>query len=171
MFHSDITMQLESIRILFHVITHSYDIYLLMQMVGLNFVIRVHKGYQERSCKSSDKVLGTSLSIFLPCISPTVLFLAMLCIPQTEFMCHVYNVFMLSYAKPQILPFVLQWTPRQWPGSAETWEVYWKVVGVNSYNAIHSKVFISSATKSLKQQYHETGVLKWVFITFSQRLE
>jgi len=28
-------MELESIRILFHVITHSYDIYLFIQMVGL----------------------------------------------------------------------------------------------------------------------------------------
>jgi len=28
-------MQLESIRILFHAITHSYDIYILIQMVGL----------------------------------------------------------------------------------------------------------------------------------------
>lgn len=35
MFHRDVTMELESIRILFHVITHSYDIYLFIQMVGL----------------------------------------------------------------------------------------------------------------------------------------
>ena len=35
LFHRDITMQLESIRILFHAITHSYDIYILIQMVGL----------------------------------------------------------------------------------------------------------------------------------------
>jgi len=36
---------------------------------------------------------------------------------------------------------------------------------------IHSKVFILSARKSLRQQYHETCVLKLVFITFCWSLK
>jgi hypothetical protein len=111
-------------------------------MVGL----KLFSGYtkdirKDLASQVTTKVLGTSWNIFLPCIPSTVLFLAMFCIPQTEFMCHVYNVFMLSHAKPQILPFARHWTPWQWPGSAETWEVYWKVVGVNSYNCNTFKSF------------------------------
>ena len=109
MSHRDITIQLHSFRIMLHVITHSYDIYLLIQMVGhLLCSVCTKDVMKDLASQVTIKVLRTSQNvIFLPCISSNVLFLAMFCIPQTEFLLYVYDDLMPSYAKPQTLPFVL----------------------------------------------------------------
>lgn len=62
-------------------------------MVGLRlFSVCIKNIMKDLASQVTIKVLGTSRKVFLPCICSTVLFLAMFCIPQTEFLYYVYNV-------------------------------------------------------------------------------